>query len=479
MMTQVFSFLKRTHGKNGPNLLDYLSYTYLFLGFLIIFLPVLWLGTNSLKSKFLIESLDTRLLPYEYKSLARASVYDENGKEILYIQGLPKWVMEWGELDDAQRQEHDKYEFLEKFEGAEYYALRSHLGIANEMARAIVIDNGLPDWVIKYASMFDSQKANYDPTEILESLPYEERRVLYEFLNIKPFKPNGFTSQILLSAPDPVTGEQKQYAVSRLNFSKKTVRAKSVAEPALPMVVLPSETVVVEKTLAPSWTNYSDPISGKLGNETFDAVRCFNNSVFVTIVATIITVLINSMAAFALSKYRFNGQIVFFIIILATLMVPASVLMVGIFKMVNSTGMNGSLWGVIIPACATPAGVFMLRQYMLTIPDELLDAARMDAASEWGIYWRIIFPLALPAIAVLTILSIIWRWNDLIHPMIAVSTNKAAYTIQMCLLSFTGEHVEAEHYRLAMTVLSLVPTTLVFVFLQKFVTTGIANTGIK
>ena len=92
---------------------------------------------------------------------------------------------------------------------------------------------------------------------------------------------------------------------------------------------------------------------------------------------------------------------------------------------------------------------------------------------------QIVFPLALPAIAVLAILSIIWRWNDLILPMIAVSTTKTAYTIQLCLLDFQGEYVAQEHYRLAMTVVSLIPTTLVFVFLQRYITTGIANTGIK
>ena len=93
--------------------------------------------------------------------------------------------------------------------------------------------------------------------------------------------------------------------------------------------------------------------------------------------------------------------------------------------------------------------------------------------------WRIVFPLALPAIAVLAILSIIWRWNDLILPMIAVSTTKTAYTIQLCLLDFQGEYVAQEHYRLAMTVVSLIPTTLVFVFLQRYITTGIATTGMK
>jgi len=150
-----------------------------------------------------------------------------------------------------------------------------------------------------------------------------------------------------------------------------------------------------------------------------------------------------------------------------------------VFKAINATGLSGSIWGVIIPGAATPTGVFLLRQYMLTIPDELIEAARMDAASEWKVYWRIMVPLALPAIAALGILSVIWRWNDLILPMVAIATTKEAYTIQLCLLEFRGEHLSQEHYRLAMTVVSLIPTTLVFVFLQRYITTGIANTGLK
>jgi alpha-1,4-digalacturonate transport system permease protein len=277
---------------------------------------------------------------------------------------------------------------------------------------------------------------------------------------------------------DPETSEVVEYSVSRIDPNRDIVNARLISNPQAGIVKLPVNEIILNKSLKPSWINYTDPLTKNvLGS--FDAVRCLNNSLFVTIVATLITLLINSMAAFALSKYRFNGQIIFFVIILATLMVPASVLIVGIFKMVTMTGLSGSLWGVIIPGAATPTGVFMLRQYMLTIPDELLEAARMDAASEWTIYWRIIFPLALPAIVVLGILSIIWRWNDLILPMIAVSTTKAAYTIQLCLLDFNGEFIAREHYGLAMTVVSLVPTTLVFVFLQKYITTGIASTGIK
>jgi alpha-1,4-digalacturonate transport system permease protein len=326
--------------------------------------------------------------------------------------------------------------------------------------------------------MFPSAKKDYNPDSIISMLDYEDARLLSEYLGIKPYKPNGFTSQILVSMVDSKTGELAEYSVSRINPNRDSVNARLITNPQGGIVKLPKNEIIINKSLKPSWINYTDPLTkGVLGS--FDAVRCLNNSVFVTIVATIITLLINSMAAFALSKYRFNGQIVFFVIILATLMVPASVLIVGIFKMVTMTGLSGSLWGVIIPGAATPTGVFMLRQYMLTIPDELLEAARMDAASEWTIYWRIIFPLALPAIAVLGILSIIWRWNDLILPMIAVSTTKAAYTIQLCLLDFNGEYIAREHYALAMTVVSLIPTTLVFVFLQKYITTGIASTGMK
>ena len=479
-MSAVLKFLSRTHGKNGPSLVDWVSYIYLFLGFLIIFLPVLWLLLNSIKSQFLLQKLDTNILPLDYDRVVRATVFGPDGKEIFIMKDMPEWVIYWNELrDEDKKNENDPNEFISKYEGKEYYALRTHLGLVSEHAKKLIEEKNFPEWFIKYPSMFPDAKKEYDPQEYLINLDDEEIRLLSEFLGIKPYKPNGFTSQILISAINSETNKIEEYSVSRLNNNKDTVNARLINDPQGGIVKLPTEDIIVNKKLRPSWINYSDPLTNNVRGMSFDAVKCLTNSVFVTLVATIITVLINSMAAFALSKYKFNGQIIFFIIILATLMVPASVLIVGIFKMVSVTGLNGSLWGVIIPGAATPTGVFMLRQYMLTIPDELLEAARMDAASEWSIYWKIVFPLALPAIAVLGILSIIWRWNDLILPMIAVSTTKTAYTIQLCLLDFQGEYVAQEHYRLAMTVVSLIPTTLVFVFLQRYITSGIASTGIK
>jgi alpha-1,4-digalacturonate transport system permease protein len=219
-------------------------------------------------------------------------------------------------------------------------------------------------------------------------------------------------------------------------------------------------------------SNYTD----LFGKFTFG--RYLWNSTFITVVATALTLLVNSMAAFALSKYRFPGRNAVFLLIIATLMVPPTISLVPVFLVINSVGLLNSLWGVILPAIATPTGVFLLRQYMLTIPDELLEAARMDHASEWRIYWRIILPLSAPALAVLAIFSVMWRWNDFLLPLIVLSKSEV-FTLQLALNSFQGELNTQWHYLLAMTVITLLPVTLVFAFLQRHITTGIASAGVK
>ena len=226
------------------------------------------------------------------------------------------------------------------------------------------------------------------------------------------------------------------------------------------------------RTIAFATNNYSEPFLH------FDFLQYLWNSVFVTVTATLITLVVNSMAAFALSKYKFRGQTVVMLIILATLMVPLSVIMVPIYSIISALGLFINLWGVILPTVATPTGVFLLRQYMLTIPDELIDAARMDKASEWQIYWRIILPLAAPALAVLAIFSVVWRWNDFLWPLIVLS-RKELYTLQVGLNIYSGELNVQWHFILAMTVVTMIPVVLVFVFLQRFITTGIAGQGIK
>ena len=241
----------------------------------------------------------------------------------------------------------------------------------------------------------------------------------------------------------------------------------------------PDETVSVDidarsevQRLQPAWSNYTEPL------RRFNFLTYLKNSVVVTVTATLITLLINSMAAFALSKYAFRGRNAIFLLIIATLMIPISVILVPVYLVITEIGWVNNLWGVIIPGAATPTGVFLLRQYMLTIPDELLDSGRIDGASEWRLYWQIVLPLAAPAMAVLAIFSVMWRWNDFLWPLIVLNRSEL-FTLQLGLNAFQGELQVQWHYVLAMTVLTLLPITLIFAFLQRFITTGIATTGIK
>jgi alpha-1,4-digalacturonate transport system permease protein len=160
------------------------------------------------------------------------------------------------------------------------------------------------------------------------------------------------------------------------------------------------------------------------------------------------------------------------------LMIPISVILVPAFLVVTALGLTNSLWGVILPPAATPTGVFLLRQYMLTIPDELIDAARMDGASEWRVFWRIVLPLTAPALAVLAIFSVMWRWNDFLWPLIVLNREEV-FTLQLGLAAFQGELDTQWHYLLAMTVITLLPVVVLFGFLQRYITTGIATSGLK
>ncbi len=167
-----------------------------------------------------------------------------------------------------------------------------------------------------------------------------------------------------------------------------TKKMTKVAIPEDPSNIfeVPKKQLTPKEKIRISIENYLDPILKRNGQNNFLFFRYLFNSVFITVVATAITLVINSMAAFALSKYEFKGRLTFIILIVATLLIPSTIILVSLFFVVWSFGIFGSLWGVIIPAAATPTGVFLLRQYMLTIPNELLEAARMDAASEWRIY---------------------------------------------------------------------------------------------
>jgi len=207
-------------------------------------------------------------------------------------------------------------------------------------------------------------------------------------------------------------------------------------------------------------------------------VTYFKNSIFVAVAATALTLLINSMAGYALAKFDFKGNKLIFFLFIATLMIPLQVIMVPIFIVLRNLGLYNSLWGIIIPPAATPTGVFLVRQYMTTIPDEVLESARIDGASEWRIFSMIILPLSKPVLTALTIFSFMWRWNDFLWPFVVLS-NESKYTIQVAIANFVGQFSVDWNSLLAMNIVAMIPVLLVFLFFQRYFVKGIAMSGMK
>ncbi|CAG7644299.1 L-arabinose transport system permease protein AraQ [Paenibacillus solanacearum] len=206
--------------------------------------------------------------------------------------------------------------------------------------------------------------------------------------------------------------------------------------------------------------------------------RYFMNSAIVTISSTILLLVINSMAGFALAKYRFKGDMLLLVGFISTLMIPLEVIMIPIFKVLSTLGMYNTLWALIIPPAATPTGVFLIRQYLLTVPDELLEAARMDGASEWRIYSQLILPMCKPILAVLAIFSFMWRWDDFLWPLIGIS-DPSLYTIQLALSNFIGEYNVDWGSLLAMSVITMIPVLVVFLVFQRQFVSGMVTSGMK
>ncbi|HKM05730.1 MAG TPA: carbohydrate ABC transporter permease [Sphaerochaeta sp.] len=204
----------------------------------------------------------------------------------------------------------------------------------------------------------------------------------------------------------------------------------------------------------------------------------FSNTVFVAVVSTFITVLVNLMAGYALAKYIFTGRNLIFTIMIATLMIPLQVIMIPIFLQLKNLGMLNSLWGIIIPPAATPTGVFLARQYLVNLPDSLIEAARIDGAKEYTIFFRLIVPMSKPIVATIAIFSFMWRWNDYLWPLIVITDNRKQ-TIQQALANFVGQLQINWSDLLAMTTIAIIPVIIVFLAFQRFFFSGIAAGSVK
>lgn len=214
--------------------------------------------------------------------------------------------------------------------------------------------------------------------------------------------------------------------------------------------------------------------------EVVPLARFFFNSALTAVIDVIVTVFFSALAGYGFAKYKFRGQKILFLFILITMTVPFQILLVPLFIQVRGFGWDDSYAGLIIPGIMNAFGVFMMRQFAYSIPDELLDAARIDGASEFRIFWRIVFPLLSSASASLAIIIFLFSWNNFLWPLIIIKNQNLA-PLQVGITAFTQTHSSEPQWAVAMAVstLATLPVALLFVFFQRYFIEGLMMSGIK
>jgi alpha-1,4-digalacturonate transport system permease protein len=222
----------------------------------------------------------------------------------------------------------------------------------------------------------------------------------------------------------------------------------------------------------PNWGNILEAWNS--GNFT----QYFINTTIISVVTTVITLFICSIAGYTFAKYQFMGRKILFILFLGTMMVPMQVTMIPVFLMMSKLELLNSYWSVILPLTANAYGVFLMRQFMLTIPTELIEAARIDGCSEFRIFWQVVLPLTKPALTTLGILSFLAAWNEFLWPLIMLDSPEMM-TLQVALTQFQGQYEVKWNLLMAASALSMLPIVLIFIFFQRYLVEGIAMSGLK
>jgi multiple sugar transport system permease protein len=198
----------------------------------------------------------------------------------------------------------------------------------------------------------------------------------------------------------------------------------------------------------------------------------------VTLAAVAGNLVFCSLAGYAFARIKFFGRGIVFVAILATLMVPFQVTIIPTFLIVRQLGMIDTLGALIVPNLAGAFGIFMLRQFFLTLPIELEEAARIDGASRLGVLMKIVLPLSGPALATLAVITFLWTWNDFLWPLIVISSANNM-TLQLGMATFQGAHQSNTNLLMAANVMSVLPMLFVFFVAQRYFIRGIATTGLK
>jgi multiple sugar transport system permease protein len=225
---------------------------------------------------------------------------------------------------------------------------------------------------------------------------------------------------------------------------------------------------------APTLKNFQTVLS----DPRLPIARFYFNSLFVSLSVVALQLFTSSLAGYVFAKYEFAGKNVAFSFVLATLMIPFQVLMLPSYLMLVKIGLIDTLWGLVIPAATSAFGIFMMKQFIEGLPGELLDAARIDGASEWSIYARIILPQVGPALATLGILTFMATWNSYLWPLIVITTHERR-TLPVVLTWYNSMHSARYDLTMAASTLVVVPILIVYTLFQRWIVQGFALSGLK
>ena len=217
---------------------------------------------------------------------------------------------------------------------------------------------------------------------------------------------------------------------------------------------------------APTLAHYRDLFT------RLDVGRNALNSLVLATAVTVVSVILNALAGYAFAKLRFAGRARLFRTLMAALVIPTQVAMLPLFLLLRAVGLVNTYWGVILPSAASIFGIFLVRQYALSIPDDLLEAARIDGAGELTIFRRLVLPLCRPILVTLAVFTFLATWNDFLWPLI-VLTDQSMYTLPVALANLEGEHHQDIELMMSGAVLTMLPVLLLFLALQRYYLEGI------
>ena len=220
------------------------------------------------------------------------------------------------------------------------------------------------------------------------------------------------------------------------------------------------------------WSNYADVFT------KVPFLQQFGTSVLITVVRTLGQVVLCSMAGYAFARMQFRGRNVLFAMLLAILMIPSQAYLIPQYQIVQSMNLLETPWAIVLPGLFSAFGTFLMRQAFMSMPKELEEAARLDGANPWQVFWKVMLPLAKPSLFAVAIVTVLWSWNDLLWPLI-VTTREVNMPLSVGIATLAGQHTSDYALMMAASVMAMAPIFLLFFTMQKRVIEGLATSGLK